>query len=376
MSLPAVIFVLMQSDAAADGGVSSVSQVIAGLRQHRPIILTDRDTPRVKEWRKSGIEVHIVPQSASAGLSRNPSQTLRSYARYDRFIGRLLKESGARIIHANDPAAFQLAMLPAKRSRGVKIALNIRDTIDPDRRPPSARYRLLFAAADHVFYLSRNMAERWLDVAPNAMRACSVTYSIVDPDRFRAAPLPADTEEKIVLISGLIRPKKGQLDFIRNVAPALASEGVSTWFSGDFDPTRDAYMAACAEAAAPLGDRVRFLGYRTDVPELMRRATVVAIPSRYEGLVRAMIEAMATGRPIVSFDISSAREILEQESGGAGRVFALGDFEGMSTAILDYCRNRAHAADAAAKGVATARRLFDPAEVVPRYERVYRDLAR
>jgi glycosyltransferase involved in cell wall biosynthesis len=374
VSLPPLIFVLVQTSAAADGGVSSISQIITGLRRHRPIIVTDRDSSRVEQWRRSGIETHILPQSASLGIARDPLEGIRSYVRYGRALPRLLKASGARIVHANDPAAFQLSLPAVKLGRGVKIALNVRDTLDPGRRPPRARYRFLFGAADHVFYLSQDMAERWAAIASNATEACSVTYSIVDSEIFAPSPPYSGDGPPVVLLSGLISAKKGQLDFIRNVSPSLAAQGIATWLSGDFDASRNPYMAACAEAAAPLGDAVQFLGYRADVADLMSRASVIAVSSRYEGLVRAMIEAMSCARPVVSFDVCSAREILEIRSGGAGRVVAAGDFEAMADAIVDYCRNRDGAAAAGEKGHSTALRLFGREAVVERYERVYDDL--
>jgi glycosyltransferase involved in cell wall biosynthesis len=369
LSLPPVIFVLLQTSAAADGGVASISEVISRLRQHRPIIVTDRETPRVAGWRSRGFETHVVPLTGWRGLFRNPLSALRAYWRYARELRRIIKSSGAKLIHANDPLAFQLALWPA-RSAGIGIVLNIRDTMNPDRRQPRRRYRFLFKAADHVFYLSRDMADRWAEIAPNAKRACSVTYSIVDPERFAPCP-PPTAQPPVVLLCGLVCPKKGQLDFLRHVAPTLAAEGVATWLAGDFDPSANAYMAACAKAAAPLGDAVRFLGYRTDVAGLMGRSTAVAVASRYEGLVRSMIEAMSCARPVVSFDVSSARELLEIESGGAGQVVRQGDHQGMARAILAYCRDPRLASEAGEKGRETAARMFAPASVVAKYERVY-----
>jgi glycosyltransferase involved in cell wall biosynthesis len=284
-----------------------------------------------------------------------------------------LARSGAKIVHANKPLALQLALAPA-RLAGAKIVLNLRDTPDPERKLSATRFRLLFEAADHVLFLSQDMAERWARIAANAKRAFTVTYSIVDLQRF--APRPRADGPPAVLLSGIIREKKGQLDFLRQAAPALAREGIETWLAGDFDPDRNAYMQACAEAAKPLGGAVRFLGYRTDIPELMANASVVAVSSRHEGLVRAMIEAMACARPVVSFDVASAREMLEEQSGGAGTVVEAGDHQAMAEAIVRYCRDEALAEQAGARGRATAERLFAADPVVERYEEVYERLSR
>jgi glycosyltransferase involved in cell wall biosynthesis len=371
LNLPAIIFVLVQTDAAADGGISSISQVIKGLRHHRPIVVTDRESDRLQRWRSEGVEVHVIPQTVSRRDSANLPSAIRSYWRYARALWRLIRSSGAKVVHANDPAALQLAIAPAKLGRA-KLVFNLRGTFDPECPPSRLKYWLLFAAADHVLYLSNDMARRWLCHVPNAASSFSVTYSPVDLEHFR--PTPIDRGQRTILVSGVIRPLKGQLEFIRNVIPKLGGEA-KVWFAGDFDPQGDSYMASCAEAAAPLGNSVEFLGYRSDIADLISRSRVIAITSTHEGLVRAMIEAMSSARPVVSFDISSAREFLEDQSGGAGKVVKAGDYKGMAEAILGYCRDPALAANAGEKGRATALRLFAGDEVTARYERVYEMLA-
>jgi glycosyltransferase involved in cell wall biosynthesis len=368
LNLPSVIIVAIQPRVAADGGTTSLGEIITRLRRHRPIVVADRESWRVAEWREGGIEVHIIPQSASRGFIRNPIGTIRSYSRFARGLWRLIKSSGAKVVHANDPLAMQLSIIPAKLSRA-KLIFNLRGTFRPQYEPSRRKYAALFAAADHIFYLSEDMASRWRNLARKWTPKHSVTYSVVDRSRFR--PLPSDKHEPIVLVSGLIRPLKGQLEFIRHVAPTLVANDVKVWFAGDFNPAGNPYMAACAEAAAPLGDSVQFLGYRSDISELTAKAAVVAVPSFHEGLVRAMIEAMSCARPVVSFDVCSAREILETQAGGAGTVVEPGDHAAMANAILQYCREPELAAKAGARGQAAALRLFDATAVVARYEQVY-----
>lgn len=74
-----------------------------------------------------------------------------------------------------------------------------------------------------------------------------------------------------------------------------------------------------AAAAEPsLHGRVRFLGHRYDIPDLMAAADVFALPSLWEGLGGVLIEAMALELPIVASDIESIREATEN-----GNVAAL-----------------------------------------------------
>jgi glycosyltransferase involved in cell wall biosynthesis len=61
-----------------------------------------------------------------------------------------------------------------------------------------------------------------------------------------------------------------------------------------------------------LSDRVRFLGHREDVPDLLAAADVFVFPSLWEGLPGAVIEAMALGLPIIASDLDATREVVEE----------------------------------------------------------------
>jgi glycosyltransferase involved in cell wall biosynthesis len=59
-------------------------------------------------------------------------------------------------------------------------------------------------------------------------------------------------------------------------------------------------------------ERVKFLGHREDVPEILAAGDVFVFPSLYEGLGGSLIEAMALGLPIVASDIPAVRDVLEE----------------------------------------------------------------
>lgn len=368
-----VLFVALQTGAGANGGIASLGEIMQSLTRYRPIVLTNSESAATRRWRDLGIEVHIVRESASPGWRRAPFASAMTYVRYFLAVLRLLRRSGARTVHANDPLAFQLAYAAARARPGTRIALNIRDTIGSGRPPPGQKYRRLFAAADHTFFLSRDMIERWRAVAPNAPDKASASYSVVDFDRFRPRPLSREMP-RVVLVSGLICAKKGQLEFLEHVAPSLAKAGLECWFAGDDGPGEGGYAERCRAAAEPIRNSVRFLGLRGDIAELIARAHVVAVPSRYEGLMRTMIEAVACGRPVVSTEVASAREVLLQPGREAGAVVAAADEE-MARQIVRLCEDEEENRRLGGNGIRIAHALFDRAGVVENYERQYDALA-
>ncbi|HRY37010.1 MAG TPA: glycosyltransferase [Candidatus Magasanikbacteria bacterium] len=63
-------------------------------------------------------------------------------------------------------------------------------------------------------------------------------------------------------------------------------------------------------------DSVKFLGNRSDVPQLLRAFDLFVSPSSYEGMSVAILEAMACGLPIIASDIEPNREIIENNKSG------------------------------------------------------------
>jgi glycosyltransferase involved in cell wall biosynthesis len=92
---------------------------------------------------------------------------------------------------------------------------------------------------------------------------------------------------------------------------------------------------AIDEAVDRLGlrDRVRFLGVRRDVPDLLCAADVFVFPSLYEGLGGAVLEAMALEVPIVATSIPAFREVLAE--GSCARLVPMADPAAISDAVLE-----------------------------------------
>jgi glycosyltransferase involved in cell wall biosynthesis len=81
--------------------------------------------------------------------------------------------------------------------------------------------------------------------------------------------------------------------------------------------------------AARLSIDVRFLGPRTDIPALLARANLVALPSLTEGMSNAVMEAMAAGRPVVATDVGGTAELLT----GRGILVPPADVEALAAGM-------------------------------------------
>jgi glycosyltransferase involved in cell wall biosynthesis len=104
---------------------------------------------------------------------------------------------------------------------------------------------------------------------------------------------------------GTRRPHKNFALLVRAVDDVKQATLV---FVGEAD---ERFRDDAAEAARPLGRRVRFLGKvdEGDLPALYNLATVVACPSLIEGFGLPVLEAMACGTPVVCSDIPVFREV-------------------------------------------------------------------
>lgn len=96
-----------------------------------------------------------------------------------------------------------------------------------------------------------------------------------------------------------------------------------------------------------LGGRVKFLGDRRDVAKLLRAADVFVFPSLYEGFGGSLIEAMATGLPIVTSDLAPIREVV----GDTAILTRPADPDALSTAVELILGDRAAAEEIGEAGL-------------------------
>jgi len=136
----------------------------------------------------------------------------------------------------------------------------------------------------------------------------------IDPTRFEgAAPfdlrtLDLDPARPTAAVIGLVYPGKGQ-DLALEAVGGPGCEDLQLLIVG---PDDMGDSLGLNEQAQRLGieSRVRFLGARRDVPELLAALDFLLLPSRWEGMPYIVLEAMASRRPVVATPVDGARDLV------------------------------------------------------------------
>jgi glycosyltransferase involved in cell wall biosynthesis len=153
-----------------------------------------------------------------------------------------------------------------------------------------------------------------------------VVHNVVDTSLFFPSEIQNHIKNniKIIFVGSLI-PIKG-LDFL---FPALASMNIKQKWHLDLvgeSQNIEKYQLLCEELK--LSENVTFHGYlpKQKIAQMMRQSDIFVLPSLYESMPCVMIEAMASGLPIVSTIVGGIPEIVDSETGilcQAGDVFSL-----------------------------------------------------
>jgi glycosyltransferase involved in cell wall biosynthesis len=149
------------------------------------------------------------------------------------------------------------------------------------------------------------------------------------PDRDRGAEirtgLGLSPDDIVVGSVGRLSPQKNPHDFVR-VAELLSRGRPALRFVYVGDGPMRREIEGALESAG-MTDRVLLLGIRDDVPDILRTMDVFILTSLWEGLPRVVLQALATGVPVVAYDTAGIEEAVRE--GANGHLVAPGDVEGM-----------------------------------------------
>jgi glycosyltransferase involved in cell wall biosynthesis len=229
-------------------------------------------------------------------------------------LARLARSLSPEVIHSYTFFTNFAAFSAARASGSIAIG-SIRNELDLDLihekpllgRLSSAfpRYQISnsFAAAAKATGNGRRFKPKWMKVVQNGL----------DLDRFRVRALPIGPPHRILGIGSLVTSKRW--DRLLQLGQDLKLLGLDCriQIAGD-GPLRSELENLSIQKG--IADRTEFLGYRSDVSDLISESRLVVHCSDGEGSPNAIMEALAAGRPVVATDVGDVAKIVENGKTG------------------------------------------------------------
>ncbi len=310
------------------GGELQAFLLICGLRErgHRVVVIARRGGEFAARARDHGFEVREIIRRG-----RGPYSLWK--------IRRWLKEIQPDITHAHDGHALTAVGLA---SIGLKISLRVASRrVDFPIRSVSKFTQL----ADVVIAISKPVAQVCREGGiPGTM--LRVVHSGVDPSRVQIGSndcgrkvLGIQEEGLLVLVVANLTRHKGHKTLLRAMPGILEQHpNVQLAFAGSGEIEEELRQQV---RFLGIDKNVQFLGFRSDVPELLSAADLFVMPSLQEGLCTSLIDAMFAGIPVVATSAGGIRDVmgLDSPDGPCGHIAEPGSSKSLGSAILQAIEN-------------------------------------
>jgi sugar transferase (PEP-CTERM/EpsH1 system associated) len=323
-----------------NGIVNLVNRMPAARWRHAIVALTDICPDFVQRITR--------PDVRYLALEKKPGHLVRDYPR----LHRLFRELAPAVVHTRNLAALE-AVVPAWTAR---VPVRIHGEHGWDMRDPAGqrqRYRhirrLYRPFVDRYVALSRHLEEYLEAQVGIDSRRIRQIYNGVDTERFRptqggrgaipGCPFTSPDDWRAGTV-GRMDAVKDPVALARAFAQAVRMGGavarrMRLVFVGDGALRGELEQVV---QAAGVADRVWFAGERADVPEIMRGLDCFVLPSLAEGVSNTILEAMATGLPIVATRVGGNGELVE--SGMTGTLVPPANGKALAEAMLAYADDR------------------------------------
>ena len=177
----------------------------------------------------------------------------------------------------------------------------------------------------------------------------------------------------VVTFAARLLRDKGVREFVE-AARVLKVRGVAArfWLAGSTDPGN---LTSISEDDLALWGKeglVEILGYRGDIPDVFADSNIIVLPSYREGLPKALIEAAACGRAVVTTNVPGCRDAIEPDT--TGLLVPVRDASALADAIQSLIEDPQRRKQMGASGRAFAEREFSIERVVDAHLSIYEKL--
>jgi glycosyltransferase involved in cell wall biosynthesis len=274
----------------------------------------------------------------------------------------ILRRDGVDVVHTHNNAGLFYGVLAARLAGSHRI-IHTRHGVEPVSRKAMALLPFIAELTDHIVCVSRDNAELACREGMPVRRLVTLLNGVDVESFFPHGPCidgPA-------LVVARLSPEKDIATLIRAIAAAHA-QGKAIRLDIAGDGTCREELRALATSLG-LESAVRFLGQQQDVPGLLRAASLFVLPSITEGISLTLLEAMATGLPVVATAVGGNAEVILD--GVTGRLVPPGDPQALARAMIDVLERPT---ESSAMGIMGRQRVvehFNVRRTIGQYQELY-----
>ncbi len=254
-------------------------------------------------------------------------------------MARFFFEHDVRVVHAHNLAPLVFSGVAARlvfpRPR---LVYSEHNQIYSASETHAKRFAYYVKLADHVVAVSEDL-QRTLARRVGVTEHVSVIHNGIDGKRFTRdegaiarirAELGVAPDEHLVGTAVVLSKQKGIVHLLGAAQRVIARDPKVRFAIAGDGPLR----AELEQHAATLGlgDRVRFLGYRSDIPQFVSALDTYVLSSLWEGLPLALLEGLAIGVPLVATTVGGNPEVIVE--GENGYLVPPKDEEALAEALL------------------------------------------
>ncbi|QDU09537.1 glycosyltransferase [Gimesia aquarii] len=122
----------------------------------------------------------------------------------------------------------------------------------------------------------------------------------------------------------------------------------------------------------PCASRIHFAGWQSQIPQLMKAASCLVLPSLWEGMPNVVLEAMASGLPVISTDVDGVSELIQH--GKQGVLVAQGSSAEIQQALRDFSHEPAMFLEMARNAQIIVKKEFTWEAIAQKYDQIYENL--
>lgn len=367
------------------GAQKSLMELLGNLDRSRfePLLLCAKGAEWLDRPELANVEKARVFESAAV-LGWRRDDLARSWTRSAGAVSKALSPAlalakalrGARpdLVHTNTLKAHMLGCVAA-RFLGLPLVWHVRDILEPGGALTWLGRAGRFARP-RVIAISQAVRDQFEGCALDI----EIIYNGIPLDRFTPAEADPALREQLGLapgaraisVVGRLTPWKGHRTILQALPGILEAHPAAVLLVvGEVAFWETDYLGELQTYAEQLGvaHAVRWLGFRDDVPRILALSDVFALPSENEPFGRAIIEAMAVGRPVVATRSGGVPEIVRE--GETGLLVEPGSAEQLGEAIVRLLSDESLAIRLGQAGLLRAREAYDARRVASMVQALY-----